>query len=90
LGDFQHRCECSLNPQQGGDFNGNGRVDFDDIQSFQNQLGSLGLTSDGLMLALDRYLSTVPEPSSGLLLICSVCGVALRRNRRYFRVGKTK
>jgi hypothetical protein len=73
---------AAIFPEQGGDFNGNGRVDFDDIGGFQNHLGGMGVSSAGLSAAFDRYFNQVPEPSTGWLIFCgtSVLMVAGRRS----------
>lgn len=59
---------CDITPQQGGDFNGNGRLDFDDIAGFQSRLGGLGMSTGPLFAALERYSSAVPEPPVATLL----------------------
>jgi hypothetical protein len=63
----------AIYPQDGGDFSGNGIVDFDDIAHFQNQLGGMGMSSAGLAAAFERYFNHVPEPSSAMLVLC--CGL---------------
>jgi hypothetical protein len=78
---FFAKCNCEILPQQGGDFSGNGRLDFDDIAGFQSQVGGMGLSSDGLMAAIDRYLNPVPEPASALLLLAGSCFLAIGRSR---------
>ena len=79
---------CEIAADTGGDFNGNGRLDFDDIAGFQNQLAGMGMSSDGLESTFERYLSNVPEPSSGLLAVLGnlIAGLA-RGSRRRCRGG---
>lgn len=79
---FFAKCDCDILPQQGGDFSGNGRLDFDDIAGFQNRMSGMGMSSDGLMAAIDRYLSPVPEPSSGILILLGSGFLALVHSRR--------
>ena len=69
---FFAQCNCDIFPQEGGDFSGNGRLDFDDIPGFQNQLAGMGMSPDALSAAFDRYFSNVPEPSSAILAICGI------------------
>ena len=66
---FLAKCGCDITPQEGGDFNGNGVLDFDDIAGFQNRMVGMGLSIAGLNAAIDHYLSAVPEPSSTMLAI---------------------
>jgi hypothetical protein len=56
-------------PQDGGDFSGNGRLDFDDTSGFQNQLGGMGMSTAGLSAAFERYFDQVPEPSTMWMLL---------------------
>ncbi len=55
-------------PTYGGDFNNNGRIDFDDIAGFQNRMAELRMSSASLTAAFERYFSNVPEPTSGMLV----------------------
>jgi choice-of-anchor A domain-containing protein len=75
---------CDLTPQEGGDFSGNGRLDFDDIAIFRNENPFLfqSIPSAGLMSVIDRNLSPVPEPNSGWLLILGgIIGNVVNGNR---------
>ena len=69
-------------PQQGGDWNGNGRVDFDDIAGFQASLAAWACRPPGSTAAIENYLSPVPEPTSVLLTLLGVMCLAMRRARR--------
>jgi autotransporter-associated beta strand protein len=64
---FLAQCNCDVFPQEGGDFNGNGRLDFDDIPGFQERIAGMGMSPDLLSAAFERYFSNVPEPSSATL-----------------------
>ncbi len=68
---FFNKCNCNITPQQGGDFNGNGRLDFDDIPLFQQSLAGMGMSDFGLQMAFERYYSNVPEPSTAMLVLLS-------------------
>jgi hypothetical protein len=68
--------ECNGNevvfPQQHGDFNNNGFLDFDDIAGFQSRLAGSGAAANALNAAFDRYFASVPEPASVFLAICAI------------------
>jgi hypothetical protein len=79
---FYTQCQCSVPPQAGGDFNGNGWLDFDDIPGFRGQLLGSGMSPDALSAAFDRY-NNVPEPSSATLaVICSITSSLVGGRRR--------
>jgi hypothetical protein len=72
---------CQANdvlPQHHGDHNGNGRVDFDDMEI----LGSMGMPPNEITAAFDRYFNNVPEPAPAMPI--AICGILLgavhRRN----------
>jgi autotransporter-associated beta strand protein len=69
----------ALTPQQGGDFNGSGRVDFEDIPRFQEVCGPT--CSEGLAAAFENYFAQVPEPSSAVLVVVAGLMSALGRMR---------
>ncbi len=51
-----------------GDFDGNGRLDFGDIQGFSTALSQTGAGSQADMIAAVEAALRVPEPSTALLL----------------------
>jgi hypothetical protein len=76
-------CVGSIFPQQHGDFNDNGRVDFDDIGDFQAWVGNMGVPPDEVSAAFERAFNNVPEPSSAMLAICGIVIRLAGRRRRY-------
>jgi hypothetical protein len=90
---FYAQCQCSVGPQQGGDFNGNGSLDFDDIPGFRTKLAGMGTSPKALDAAFDRYFSTVPEPSSALLMLFGLSGFCCRsdniRARRWLAARRS-
>lgn len=85
---YYAKCDCSILPEQGGDFNGNGRLDFDDISGFQSQLRGMGMSSAELMDTIETYLAAVPEPRSGVIaLIGGLFASTVCRNRRWNERG---
>jgi hypothetical protein len=79
---FYSECQCAVGPQQGGDFNGNGRLDFDDIPGFQSQLAGMGMSPDELSAAFQRYFNNVPEPASAWLMLGGLWHMLTARRRR--------
>jgi hypothetical protein len=77
-------CGSDVLPQHHGDFNGNGRVDFDDIGDFQAWVGNMDMPPDEVSAAFERAFNQVPEPSSALLMLVCLSCVALARSRRNF------
>jgi hypothetical protein len=77
---FFAQCNCDILPQEGGDFSGNGRLDFDDIPGFQDQL-----PPDALREAFERYFSNVPEPSAAVLVVCACFMICVGRKRSFCR-----
>jgi hypothetical protein len=78
---FLAHCECDILPHEGGDFSGNGRLDFEDIPGFQNQLGGMGMSTAGLSAAFENYFNQVPEPSSAVLMVVAGLMSAPGRSR---------
>jgi hypothetical protein len=78
---FAH-CDCDILPQEGGDWSGNGRLDFDDIPGFQAQLAGMGISPDGLSAAFDRYFSNVPEPASVFMILPGILTALVVGRRR--------
>ncbi len=81
---FFNKCNCDILPQQGGDFSGNGRLDFDDIVGFRAQVSGMGMSSAGLNAALDRYMGVVPEPGSVTLALIFGMFAAVGAGRQRF------
>jgi T5SS/PEP-CTERM-associated repeat protein len=72
-------CYCDDYGQAGGDFSGNGRLDFDDTVEFEATLNRRGMSAAGLYAAFAEYFSTVPEPSSVTLAVLGSLIIGLRR-----------
>jgi hypothetical protein len=75
---FQACDDCGVTPQEGGDFNGNGRLDFNDIAGFAD---ASHMTVPAMTAELEALLTPIPEPAPAILMICAGAAVAFRRHR---------
>jgi hypothetical protein len=71
------QCDGTIWPQHHGDLNGNGRVDFDDLDILEG----IEMPPGELAKAFDWYFNQVPEPSSAVLFACG--GLLLSAARGY-------
>ena len=75
---YGDKCQCDVDPQQGADFNGNGRIDFGDIPDFQKLLTAHGVSQDELGRAIAYYQAAVPEPGGALLCLIGLAFGSIR------------